>query len=123
MAEYHIEKFSEIDVLTVDPVKDKFILPNKKTYIFSDAMCDYCWTAGTVMQNTGEDKEYYCLLCKNNLSWVELKNDFLNPTGDIFKFLLPESWSKAEIEKWYQEYKERRVAQEEVRQHILKHGK
>ncbi len=123
MAEYYIKDFSEIDFLSIDPVKDKFIFPNKKAYIFSDAMCDYCWTGGTVLENTGKQKEYYCILCENNLSWVRLKNDFINPTGDTFKFLLPKSWSKAEIEKWYQEFKERRLAQEEVRQHILEHGK
>ncbi|MEJ2535843.1 MAG: hypothetical protein P8048_02085 [Calditrichia bacterium] len=123
MAEYQIKNFSGIDVLSIDPVKDKFILPNKKVYIFSDAMCDYCWTGGTVLENTGNEKEYYCILCENNLSRVKLKNDFLNPTGDIFTFLLPKSWSKAEIEEWYQEFKERRLAQEEVRQHILEHGK
>ena len=123
LADYYVKKFSEIDFLSIDPSNDRIILPTKEVDIFSDSMCDFCWTGGTVLESIEKSKNYYCILCENDLTRVHLKNDFLYPTGDTFKFLLPKFWSKTEIEKWYQQFKEKRLAQEDVRQHILTHGK
>lgn len=123
LADHYVKKFSEIDFLSIDPSNDRVILPTKEVYIFSDSMCDFCWTGGTVLESIGKPKNYHCILCENDLTWIQLKNDFLYPTGDAFRFLLPKSWSKAEVEKWYREFKEKRLAQEDVRQHILTHGK
>lgn len=123
MARYKVTDFSEIDFLNVDPGRDEFILPNGKTYAFSDHMCDFCWTAGIVMENESDKSEFYCLLCKKNLNWYEFKNDFLPPTGDMMRFLLPEKLSKKDAEKWFIEYKQRRLAQENIRTYILEHGK
>jgi predicted DsbA family dithiol-disulfide isomerase len=123
MARYKVTDFSEIDFLNVDPGRDEFILPDGKIYAFSDHMCDFCWTAGIVMENRLDKSEFYCLLCKKKLNWYEFKNDFLTPTGDMMRFLLPEKLSRKNAEKWFREYKQSRLAQESIRTYILEHGK
>lgn len=123
MSEYHIGDFSEIDFVNIDASRDCFVLPGGEKYMFSDDMCDHCWTGGTVLEFEGKEKQYYCVLCQNKLKWVEILNDFLRPKGDKFKFLLPIQWSQNEIEKWYDQFKQRRLAEEQVRKQILEHGK
>ena len=46
LADHYVKKFSEIDFLSIDPSNDRVILPTKEVYIFSDSMCDFCWTGG-----------------------------------------------------------------------------
>ncbi len=118
-----IKRFSDINPVETDPVHDKFVLPGGEIYFFSDHMCDNCWTAGTVLESDQEIHKYYCILCRNHLHPVTCKNDFLPPVGDDLTFFLPESWSKETQQQWYQEFKERRIAQEKVRERILQQGK
>ncbi len=123
MAEYNIKDFSEIDFVNIDPSEDTFIFPDGTKYRFSDHMCDFCWSGGTVLESETEKDKYVCVICGNSLAWYEFENDFLQPTGDKMKFLLPEDWSGEEAAEWFQAYKERRLAQEKVRENILKFGK
>jgi predicted DsbA family dithiol-disulfide isomerase len=123
MTIYKVKDFTEIDFVSVDPSCDKIILPDGAAYFFSDYMCDNCWTGGTVLETDKGKKKYYCVLCNHFLSRVTFRNDFLPPTGDEMKFLLPRDWSGEEKQKWYEEFKIRRLAQEKVREHILEHGK
>ncbi len=123
MSVHKVSNFSDIDFLVVNAAEDTIELSDGKKYQFSDHMCDFCWTGGTVVETIQGDEEYYCILCQNELKWVEFKNDFLPPEGDMLKFLLPASWQKEELDSWYSEFKERRLAQEEVRERILKDGK
>ncbi|MFZ0390826.1 MAG: hypothetical protein WAN36_10250 [Calditrichia bacterium] len=120
MSEYEIKNFDEIDYVNINPAEDRFRLPDGSVYRFSDHQCDDCWTGGTVLESLDEPREYRCVMCKNNLEWREFRNDFLAPTGDTLKFLLPRNWSGEENEKWFQTYKERRLAQEEFREQMLK---
>ena len=122
MAKINIKSFSEIDFLTINASEDEFILPDGAHYRFSERMCDNCWTAGTVMELIDKNPVYHCVLCENDLEPIEFINDFLEPTGDTLRFLLPKKWSKNEKADWYQNFKERRIQQEEVRDHILKQG-
>ncbi len=122
MAVYKIKDFSEIDFVKINPAEDVFVLPDGKEYQFSDHICDFCWAGGTVLESAGNEKKYVCTLCHNELTWHEIKNDFLPPTGDTLRFLLPESWSQERIKEWFEGYKERRLAQEEVRKDILENG-
>jgi hypothetical protein len=124
MTTHKIKDFSEIDVVEVDAARDAFLLPDGTLYRFSDHMCDFCWTGGTVLES-GEDanKSFHCLLCHNSLRWYQVKNDFIQPTGDHFNFLLPDGWSQTELDDWYAHFKRRRLEQEKIKQHILVHGK
>ena len=123
MAKIDIKSFSEIDFLTVNAAEDKFVLPDGSKYQCSDFMCDNCWTAGTILELIDENPIYFCIMCENDLEPVFFKNDFLQPTGDELRFLLPKKWSMLEKEAWYQSFKERRIQQEEFRSHIMNQGK
>lgn len=123
MADYHVKNLSEIDFVEVNPADDQFILPSGDTYCFSDHICDFCRSGGTVFEKVNGDKKYYCVLCQNQLMWRQFKNDFLPPTADTVNFLLPATWSAGKLNEWFEQYKERRLEQEKVREHILKYGK
>ncbi len=123
MTLYKIKKFSEIDFVEVDPSSDEFKLPDGEMYHFSDHMCDFCWSGGTVLETSEGEKKYYCVICRNFLDWCEHKNDFLPPKGDMLRFLLPEKWSEEEKNQWYDDFKKRRLEQEKVRKRILDQGK
>jgi hypothetical protein len=122
LAKIKVKSFSDIDFLTINASEDEIILPDGVQYRFSDRMCDNCWTAGTVMERIDKSPFYHCILCENELEPIEFINDFLEPPGDTLRFLLPKKWSASEKEDWYQNFKERRIQQEEVRNHILKEG-
>jgi hypothetical protein len=122
LAKIRVKSFSEIDFLAINAAEDEFILPDGAQYRFSDRMCDNCWTAGTVMEKTDKNPAYHCILCENDLEPIEFINDFLEPTGDTLCFLLPKKWLADAQEDWYQSFKQRRIQQEEVRNHILKQG-
>jgi len=117
-----IKDFSEIDFVNIDASRDLFKLPDGRTFRFSNHMCDNCWTGGTVLETLVVPIEYYCVLCQNDLMPVSFENDFLPPTGDKLEFLLPSKWTKEEQEKWYNEFKERRLAQEKLKDNILRNG-
>jgi len=123
MAVYHIKRFSDIDFVNIDAAEDFFILPNGEKYQFSDNICHYCWSGGTVLKTVAENGKYVCIFCENQLDWHEFENDFLPPTGDTLKFLLPKSWDKKMFDHWFKEYKEGRLAEEKVRESILNYGK
>ena len=123
MALYQIKNFSEIDFVNVDAVQDRFILPNGEVYRFSDHICHYCWSGGTVLETDEGEKKYHCLQCGNKLAWSEFINDFLEPKGDTLEFLIPEHWTEEEKQQWYQDYKERRLAEEKIREDMLRFGK
>ncbi len=123
MTTHKVKDFSDIDFVAIDPATDSFVLPGDETYYFSDHMCDDCWAGGTVLETRKGRKKYYCVLCNNFLSWNTFRNDFLPPTGDDLKFLLPREWSDEKKQQWFEEFKKRRLAQEKVRENILEHGK
>ena len=123
MAVYEIKDFSEIDFVSVNPAEDVFALPDGMRYVFSDHICDFCSSGGTVLETEGSEKAYFCVLCENELRWCEFANDFLPPTGDILKFLLPKKWTEQDLANWYQDYQEQRLTQETVRERILREGK
>ena len=123
MSTVKINDFSEIDFVNIDAARDLFQLPNGQTYRFSDHICDNCWTGGTVLETLEHKKKYYCVLCRNHLDWFSFKNDFLPPVGDMLEFLLPRDWKEKDREKWYAEFKERRIAQEKIKDDILMQGK
>jgi hypothetical protein len=124
MTVHKINDFSEIDVVVVDAARDRFQLPDNRLYEFSDHMCDFCWTGGTVLESCGDEKKlYHCLFCHNHLQWYQVENDFIPPTGDKFQFLLPEGWSPEGLNRWYEKFKQRRLEQEKVKDQILEHGK
>jgi hypothetical protein len=120
MSTVKIDNFSEIDFVNIDASQDLLQLPDGQIYRFSDHMCDNCWTDGTVLETLEQEKKYYCVLCKNNLTWISFKNDFLSPVGDMLEFLLPGDWKEEDREKWYAGFKERRIAQEKIKDDILK---
>jgi len=122
MSTIKIKNFSEIDFVNIDASQDVLLLPNGQTYHFSDHMCDNCWTGGTVLETREQEKKYYCVLCQNNLIRISFTNDFLPPLGDTLEFLLPGDWKKEDREKWYAEFKERRIAQEKIKADILERG-
>ncbi len=123
MALYQIKNFSEIDFVNVDAVQDRFILPSGEVYRFSDHICHYCWSGGTVLETDEGEKKYFCLQCGNKLAWSKFVNDFLEPKGDTLEFLIPEHWTNEEKQQWYEDYKERRLAEEKVREDILRFGR
>jgi hypothetical protein len=123
VAKIKIKSFEEIDFLTVNPAEDEFVLPGGDHFRFSDSMCDYCWTAGTVLESIKKSPDYFCIMCKNNLKPVFFRNDFLQPMGEEIRFLLPGHWSTEEKNNWYQAFKKRRIEQEVFLDHILKQGK
>jgi len=123
VAIFHIKDFSEIDFVNINPTEDQFILPDGETYQFSDHICHSCWSGGTVLETIREEKKFVCILCREELSWHEFTNDFLPPVGDKLNYLLPKSWSRQELENWFSEYKERRLAEEKVKERILAQGK
>ena len=124
MAIYKIKDFAEIDFLMVDATSDIFILPGGESYRFSEHMCDACWTGGTILESSeNKEKKLYCVLCNEYLKKYSFKNDFLEPTGDILEFYLPERWSTETLETWYDSFKQRRLEQEKVRERILREGK
>lgn len=122
MSVHEISRFSDIDFVNVDPMKDEFVLPGGEKYLFSDHMCDFCWSGGTVLETSAGKKKYYCVVCQNYLDWCEFENDILPPKGDKLRFLLPEEWSGENKNKWYEDFKKRRLEQEKVCKHILEHG-
>ncbi len=123
MATYNINKFSEIDFVNIDPMQDRFVMPNGEMFRFSDHMCHFCWSGGTVMETVEGNKKYQCIQCGYELEWEKFLNDFVPPTGDMLDFLLPKNWSREEKNKWFEEYKERRIEEEKIREDILTHGK
>ena len=123
MSKKQITSFSDIDFVSVDASQDEFVLPSGDVYRFSDHMCDSCWTAGTVLQSNQKKPHYFCVLCNNDLEFVKFTNDFLEPTGDKLQFLLPKKWADADRKAWYQDFKDRRLAQEEIRKNIMSDGK
>lgn len=118
-----IKDFSEIDFVKADPIRDQYQLPGGEIYRFSDEMCDNCGTGGTVLETGKGKKRFFCVMCRNYLRPVVFTNDFLPPTGDEFRFFLPVDWTEPLKQEWYNEYKERRIAQEKIREDILKFGK
>jgi len=123
MSTVKIKNFSDIDVVNVDMSQDVFQLPDGQSFRFSDHQCDNCWTAGTVLETLEQQKQYYCLFCNNSLIWASFKNDFLPPIGDLLEFLLPASWNEKDRQEWYAQFKDRRLAQEKIKDDILEHGK
>ena len=124
MAEVQINSFADIDYDLVDVATDILVLPSGDKFRFSDQVCHNCWAGGTVVESVeGEKKHFYCLLCQNWLRWRQFTNDFIPPVGDQIKFLLPEKWNQSEISEWFAEYREARLAQENVKERILQFGK
>lgn len=75
------------------------------------------------METVEGNKKYQCIQCGYELEWEKFLNDFVPPTGDMLDFLLPKNWSREEKNKWFEEYKERRIEEEKIREDILTHGK
>ena len=123
MATFRIKDFSEIDFVNIDPARDQFIFPDGKTFRFSDYVCHSCWSGGTVLETVGDEEKFVCILCGEELSWHEFTNDFLPPIGDTLSYLLPKSWSEEQLKQWFAEYRERRIAEEKVKERILTQGK
>lgn len=123
MARFKIKDFHEIDFVNVDVTNDTFEMPDGTVYRFSDSICHNCWAGGTVLESIDEEKKYICVMCGHELKWREFENDFLQPTGDTLDYLLPADWSDEQVQNWFDDYKERRLEEEKVKDRVLSFGK
>lgn len=112
-----ISDLMEFDFSEVDPSTDLFEI-NGKVFRFSDSVCHNCWDGGTVLES---EDEYWCVRCKEKLTWVAVTIRFQHEASAMEeKFLLPTSWNDEQLGEWKENFTERRNHELALREKILK---